>query len=52
MYHTYGFAVNDFPVALSNYERMLSLPLHSRLGDQDVADVIEAALDVARRHRR
>ena len=49
---TYGFACNDFPVALSNYERMLSLPLHSRLGDQDVADVIEAALDVARRHRR
>ena len=31
---------------------MLSLPLNVRLTDQDVADVIEAVLDVVRTHRR
>src|SRR2546422_6531537 len=35
-----------FPVALGNFERMLSLPLNARMSDQDVADVIEAELDV------
>lgn len=48
----YHLEPGDFPVALSNFERMLSLPLHSRLGDADVGDVIEATLDVARRFRR
>ena len=41
-----------FPVALHNYERMVSLPLRPRLSDQDVADVIEAVLDVVRAYRR
>ena len=48
----YGYAPEDFPVAYSNYRRMLSLPLHPQLGDQDVADVIEAVLDVVRSHQR
>ena len=48
----YGHRPDAFPVALSSYERMLSLPLHSRLSDQDVADVVEAVLDVADRYRR
>jgi len=39
-------------VAYENYQRMLSLPLNPRLTDHDVADVIEAVLDVARRFRR
>lgn len=49
---TYGYRPEAFPVALSNYERMLSLPLHPRLDDRDVSDVIEAVLDVVRRYRR
>ena len=32
--------------------KMLSLPLHPRLSDADVADVIEAVIDVARANRR
>ncbi|HET9385261.1 MAG TPA: DegT/DnrJ/EryC1/StrS family aminotransferase [Gemmatimonadales bacterium] len=48
----YGYKPEDFPVAYGNFERMLSLPLHPQLGDQDVADVIEAVLDVARVHGR
>jgi len=31
---------------------MLSLPLNPRLTDHDVADVIEAVLDIAPRFRR
>ena len=47
-----GYKPEDFPVAYSNFGRMLSLPLHPQLSDQDVADVIEAVLDVARVHGR
>jgi dTDP-4-amino-4,6-dideoxygalactose transaminase len=48
----YGYASADFPVAVTNFRRMLSLPLHPRLGDDDVADVIQAVLDVVNSHRR
>lgn len=43
----YGFEPDDFPVAKDAYERMLSLPLHPRLGEDDVNDVIEAVLGIA-----
>jgi len=48
----YRYVPERFPVALRNYERMVSLPLHPRLSDQDVADVIEAVLDVVHVYRR
>ena len=48
----YGYKPEDFPVAYSNYLRMLSLPLSPRMTDQDVADVIEAVLDVVKTYRR
>jgi dTDP-4-amino-4,6-dideoxygalactose transaminase len=48
----YGYAPHDFPVAHSNFERLLSLPLHPGLTDQDVADVIDAVRDVAQTYRR
>ncbi len=48
----YDYVPNDFPVAASNFERLLSLPLHPGLTDQDVADVIEAVLDVVHTYRR
>jgi dTDP-4-amino-4,6-dideoxygalactose transaminase len=41
-----------FPITEGNYRRMLSLPLHPGLSDQDVADVIEAVRDVIRGNRR
>ena len=43
----YGLAPDDFPVAYSNYQRLVSLPLHPGLGDKDVADVIAAVEDIA-----
>jgi len=48
----YGYVPGDFPVALANFERLLSLPLHPGLTDQDVSDVIDAVLDVVQTHRR
>ena len=48
----YGFAPTDFPVAFANYQRLVSIPLHPRLCDADVDDVIEAVLDVVTKHAR
>jgi dTDP-4-amino-4,6-dideoxygalactose transaminase len=48
----YGYAPTAFPVALDNYERMFSLPLHAGLADHEVADVIDAVIDVVRTFRR
>jgi dTDP-4-amino-4,6-dideoxygalactose transaminase len=44
----YGFAAQDFPVAWANYERLVSLPLHPRLSDADVNDVIETVSEIVR----
>lgn len=49
---TYGYAPQDLPVAFKAFQRLISLPLHPRLSDNDVADVIEAVLDVANTFRR
>jgi dTDP-4-amino-4,6-dideoxygalactose transaminase len=43
----YGYAPEDFPVAYDAYHRIISLPLHPRLSDEDVDDVIEAVVEVA-----
>jgi dTDP-4-amino-4,6-dideoxygalactose transaminase len=48
----YGFHPDDFPVASHEFERLISLPIHSRLTDGDVDRVVEAVADVAARHRR
>jgi dTDP-4-amino-4,6-dideoxygalactose transaminase len=48
----YGYQPLDFPVTYTNYQRMLSLPLHAGLTDQDIADVVEAVLEVVRAFRR
>jgi dTDP-4-amino-4,6-dideoxygalactose transaminase len=48
----YGFKPEDFPAAFSNYQRMLSLPLHPRLTDVEVNDVIGAVLEVVQQFHR
>ena len=48
----YGFAPDAFPVAFSNYERLISLPLNAGISDADVARVAEAVLDIVGKHRR
>lgn len=42
----YGYQPEDFPVAYSEYQRLVSLPLNLRMSDQDIEDVIAAVLDV------
>jgi dTDP-4-amino-4,6-dideoxygalactose transaminase len=48
----YGYLPEQFPVAYSNYQRMLSLPLHPLLTNSDMGDVIGAVLDVVKRFGR
>jgi len=47
----YKLRPEDFPVAHSAFERMLSLPLSPAHSDQDVADVIDAVTDIVRLNR-
>jgi len=48
----YGFAPEDFPVAYSNFKRLVSLPLYPRLSDGDVDDIIGAVGEVVKCFRR
>lgn len=48
----YGWKPEDFPTALNNYNRMVSLPLSPKMTDQDVADVIETVQNVVASARR
>ena len=43
----YNFKPMDFPVAYNSFQEILSLPLTASMNDQDVADVIEAVIDIA-----
>jgi len=49
---TYGYHPEDFPVAYGEYLREVSLPIYSKMSDEDIRDVIAAVLDVVRAHRR
>ena len=49
---TYGYKPEDFPVSLAEYLREISLPIYSKMSDQDVADVIAAVLDIVEGRRR
>lgn len=42
----YNYAPDDFPVTHQAFQQMVSLPLSPSMSDQDVADVIDAVIDV------
>jgi dTDP-4-amino-4,6-dideoxygalactose transaminase len=42
----YGYQPEDFPIAYGEYSREISLPLYSKMSDDDVDDVIAAVLDI------
>jgi dTDP-4-amino-4,6-dideoxygalactose transaminase len=42
----YGLKPDDFPVTYQQYQRILSLPLHPGLTDDEVQDVIAAVTDI------
>ena len=39
---TYGYKPEDFPIANREYERVISLPIYSKMTDDDVQDVVSA----------
>jgi dTDP-4-amino-4,6-dideoxygalactose transaminase len=47
----YGYRPEDFPVALENYKRIVSLPLHPRLSEEDVERIINAVKEVVAIYR-
>jgi len=48
----YGYKPESFPVTYWEYQRIVSLPLYPKMGDQDVDDVIEAVLDTIKMYRQ
>ena len=42
----YGYEPNDFPIAMREFQRIVSLPLSPRMTDGDVQDVIDAVTEV------
>lgn len=47
-----GTTAEDFPVAHGEYLREISLPIYSRMSDEDVQRVIDAVTDIIIQHRR
>jgi perosamine synthetase len=47
---TYGHAPEDFPVAYREFMREVSLPIYSRMSDDDVADVVECVRAIVAEH--
>jgi perosamine synthetase len=47
----YGYRPEDFPIAFREYQRAISLPIYSKMSDEDVQDVITAVLNIVHRHR-
>ncbi|MEZ4671547.1 MAG: DegT/DnrJ/EryC1/StrS aminotransferase family protein [Anaerolineae bacterium] len=48
----YAWKPDSFPIAYNEYQRTISLPLHPRLTNKDVDDVIAAVIDVLEAFRR
>jgi dTDP-4-amino-4,6-dideoxygalactose transaminase len=46
----YHFIPNDFPIAMREYERLISLPLSARMCDPDVDEVIDAVTSIVETH--
>gem|GEM_PF-4416881 len=49
---TYSYQPEDFPVAFHEYQRLISLPIYSKMSDQDVQDVIAAVTDMVATSQR
>lgn len=47
----YGWLPESFPIAYREYQRLVSLPLHPGLADEDIADVIAAVQDTVKHNR-
>lgn len=50
-YKNMGFDIKDYPNAYEMYHNEITLPLHTRLTDDDVAYIIENLVDIVKSHR-
>lgn len=48
---TYGYEPTDYPCAFNEFQRVLSLPIYSKMSDQDVGDVIESVVELVDKYR-
>jgi perosamine synthetase len=48
----YGYQPGDFPVAYREFQREISLPIYSKMSEQDVQDVCDAVIEVVEQYRR
>jgi dTDP-4-amino-4,6-dideoxygalactose transaminase len=48
----HGYVPEDFPIAYGEYLRAISVPIYSRMTDQDVDDVVCAVRQIVDQHRR
>lgn len=48
---SYGYAPEDFPNAYHEYLREISVPIYSKMSDDDVQDVIDAVVEIVESHR-
>ena len=49
---TYGYRPADLPAATAAYERLVSLPIYSRLSEADARYIADAVRDIVSRNRR
>jgi dTDP-4-amino-4,6-dideoxygalactose transaminase len=47
----YGYQAKDFPIAVHEYQREVSLPIYSKMTDAAVSRVVDAVADIVARHR-
>jgi len=47
----YGYRSNSFPVAEQEYPRLVSLPIYSRMSDEDVESVVAAIAEIVQEFR-
>jgi len=50
-YKNLGWNIADFPNAYRYFENLISLPLHTRLSDEDVAYVAECFTEIVKKYR-
>jgi dTDP-4-amino-4,6-dideoxygalactose transaminase len=49
---TYGYKREDFPRAASAFERVISLPLHPKMSDEDAGEVVRVVRGLAEAYQR
>lgn len=47
---TYGYQPEDYPITYQEYLREISLPIYSKMSDQDVQDVINAVVNIVEQY--